>query len=888
MKKERQSPEQYLQLVQEDERKERNGKLKIYLGAAPGVGKTYTMLHDALEERMKDLDIVIGVAESHGRKEIEAMIEKFEILPKQTVEYRGKELMEFDLDAALKRNPGLIIIDEMAHTNVPGLRHPKRWQDIKELLDRGINVYTTLNIQHIESVKDDVSQIIQAPIKETVPDSMIDMADTIELVDIPPEELLKRLKDGKIYIPDQAQLAVDHYFQKGNLIALRELALRTTAQFVGTQVFLYRQGKQITRIWPTKQKILACVGPGEESLKLIRAARRMASNFQAEWIAVYVDSPQLKSPEEKRNLAIQNLRLAQQLGAETRVLTGYDIVKTVLSFARERNVTQIMIWKHIRLRWRDVFFRSLVDEIVRNSGEIDIYIMTGEHVGPRLKESIPYKKKIPWKIYIISLMIVSLATGINFLLYPFLSTYNLIMVYFLGVIIIALFGKPGPSIISTLISILICNFLFIPSTETFAIPNIQYLFTFMVMLIVSQTTTYLTVITRRQAYSAMNTEHQTTALYSLSQQLASARGIDKLLDIGTYYISQIFDASTLALIPADGHLVIASNKNKEVLSEKEMSVAQWVYDLGQAAGMGTDTLPLSDALYIPLQGSQRVLGVLRIHPENIERIQSPDQMRLLEACANQIGLALEVDRLHEQSKQYELKEEIDRVRNALLQAVSHDLRTPVITIMRDAAQLIALKETLDKKKANKMGKDIYIEGEQLNRLMNNLLQIAYLEAESVKLDKQLTSLKELILHVLKVSKQKLEKRPIHTEIPEDLPLIPLDKSLIEDVFINLIDNAIKFTPPESPIEIFVVVQLENDKVVVSVEDRGPGIMHDEVEKLFKKFYRGRKLSTTRGLGLGLAICQKIIRAHGGEIWAENREQGGAAFRFTLHFERREV
>ena len=378
MPEQRLNPEKLLQLVQDEANKEKRGKLKIYLGAAPGVGKTHTMLHDALPEREKGLDVVIGVVESHGREEINEMLKEFEILPKQIVDYKGIKLQEFDLDAGLSRSPGLMLIDEMAHTNAPNLRHTKRWQDIKEILDRGIDVYTTLNVQHIESLSDSVSKIIYAPIKETVPDSMIEMANTIELIDIPPEELLKRLQEGKVYIPEQANLATEHFFRKGNLIALRELALRVTAEWVDVKVLLYRQDKGIKEIWPTKDKILVCVGPNHESLKLIRAAKRLATGLQAKWIAVYIDTPQLQSSAKKRSNAIQNLRLAEQLGAETHILSGVEIVKEVMIFAREQNVTQIMIWKYIHTRWIDWFKRSLADEIVRYSGEIDVYIMTGE------------------------------------------------------------------------------------------------------------------------------------------------------------------------------------------------------------------------------------------------------------------------------------------------------------------------------------------------------------------------------------------------------------------------------------------------------------------------------------------------------------------------------
>lgn len=649
----RPNPDALLRRVEQEIRQEKSGKLKIYLGAAPGVGKTYSMLQDALTQRARGLDIVVGVVESHGRHEIESLLAQFEILPKQTIDYRGKTLSEFDLDHALKRSPQLILVDEMAHTNVPGLRHNKRWQDIRELLNRGIDVYTTLNVQHIESLNDDVAQIIHAPIKETVPDFMLLIADTIELVDLPPEDLLKRLQEGKVYYPQQAELAKEHFFRKGNLIALRELALRITAEFVGAQVLLFRQGKHIQYIWPTREKILVCVGAGPESKKLIRAACRNAIRLKAEWIAVYVDRTQFQTSERDLNSAIQNLRLADQLGAaETRVLTGFDVVKEIINFAHDQNITQIMIWKHIRPRWKSIFRRSLADELVRNSGEIDVYIMT----GTKTPQTVPQaqtptvKQSPPWSIYAIAIVIVALATFINCTLYPYWKAANVIMVYLLGVMLVALFGKIGPSILASFLSVLAFNYFFIPPFYVIGVSDVQYFFTLVVMLIVTQVISHLTILTRRQAEAARSIEQQTSALYTLSRRLANTRGIDKLLETGSRYIDEVFHSETVALLPSsDHHLKIHSLSNPErTLNEKEMGIAQWVHEMGQVAGWGTDTLPFSNAIYMPLLASHGCIGVLRVEPRT-KRLLSPEQMRLLEACANQIALAVEVDRLQEKT-----------------------------------------------------------------------------------------------------------------------------------------------------------------------------------------------------------------------------------------------
>jgi two-component system, OmpR family, sensor histidine kinase KdpD len=646
MMDERPSPDKLLQRFYKEESEVRRGKLKIYLGAAPGVGKTYTMLQDALAERALGLDVIIGVVESHGRKELTPFIKEFETLPKQGIQYHGKEISEFDLDGALKRAPAVILMDEMAHSNAPGLRHAKRWMDIKELLDRGIDVYTTLNVQHVESLNYDVSRIVGTIIKETVPDFMLDQADSIELVDLSPDDLIKRLHEGKVYIPEQAALATEHFFQKGNLSALRELALRTTAKRVGDEVMMYRRTHGISRVWPTKEKILVCVGPGQQSVKLIRAARRLAKSLQAEWIVVNIETPSLQVSEERRRQTIENLRLAEKLGADTHVLTGFDIVKEVMSFSREQNVTLIMIWKHIRARWRDYFFRSLSDEMVRASGEIDVYVMTGsveDHIPKDKSNQTP--RTLSFTSYGLSFALVAIATATDFLLFPYFQPSNLIMIYFLGVTFVALMGQRGPSILASILSVLAYDFFFIPPYFSFAVSDVEYFMTLVVMLVITQIISYFVILTRRQVESAKFAERQTSALHTLSRRLASTRGVDKLLNAGVEYIAEIFKCEVMAIIPKDSKLIVRATSQKGgALDEKELSIAQWVCDMGQVAGLGTDTLPFSDALYIPLLTLQSTIGVLRIYPKH-KRPFSPEELRLLDICVNQIALAIEVDRL---------------------------------------------------------------------------------------------------------------------------------------------------------------------------------------------------------------------------------------------------
>ncbi len=865
----RPNPDQLLQRVQEEASREKKGTLKIYLGAAPGVGKTYEMLQDALEKRTHGLDVIVGVAESHGRRRIEQLLEHFEQLPHQRVSYKEKELLEFDLDAALKRHPGLILIDEMAHTNVPGLRHAKRWQDIQEILERGIDVYTTLNVQHIESLKDDVTQIIHAPINETVPDWMIEKATTIELVDLPPEDLLIRLQEGKVYFPQQAELAKENFFRLGNLIALRELALRVTAQHVGTEVLWYRQSEGIKTIWPVKEKILVCVGPKPEALKLIRAAKRLASSLSVQWFAVYIDTP-YQPIDEARNKAIQHLRLAESLGAETHVLSGFDIVKEIMQFACEQNITHIMIRKHIATRWQDWFRRNLADEIVRHSDEIDIYIMTEQYAKPPAQTK-KLDKPISWKDYGIALGTVSLITLLNTFLSTWLAPNNLIMVYLLGVTFVALLGQTGPSIFASVLSVVAYDFFFIPPLYSFAISDLEYFFTLLVMLIVAQVISHLTILIRKQAESARLNQHRTTALYSFNKKLNTANNIHKILELGTKQLAQIFNSQIIFLLPKNNRLQVrASFPLNLSLNTKELSIAQWVFDMKLPAGIGTDTLTSSDALYLPLIGSSETQGVLRIKSQ---RLFTSEENELLESCTNQLAIALETEHLNEKARKKELEKEKENAQTTLLTSIFHDLCFPlnrVITRMNELKNIPEVKNNLIKENIDQ-------EINKLNHLINNLYYIIQLETEELKIKKEPASFNKIIQAAIKISDKTLEKRPIEVHIDEPIPTIALDKKLIQQVLVHLLDNAIKFSPPKSTITVFV--RAANEKIIVSVEDCGLGITSYEKEKLFKKFYRGKKAMSEHGLGIGLAICEKIITAHQGTIWFETI----ANQRTTIHF-----
>ncbi len=636
MEKIRPNPDQLLENVQKEQLREPRGKLKIYLGAAPGVGKTYSMLQDALQKRKEGLDVVAGIIESHGREEIISLLSKFEVIPQKKHDYRGKELSEFNLNAVLKRNPGLVLIDEMAHTNIPGLRHDKRWQDIEEVLSHGIDVYTTLNVQHIESLNDVISEITHIHINETVPDLVLESADALELVDLSPEDLLMRLAEGKVYFPEQAEIAKENFFKIGNLIALRELALREAAKYAGSKVFSYRQEQGINNIWPTQEKILACIGYNSNAMKIIREASRMADYLQTDLFVVFVDSPRLSTSHAERDEAIHYLRFAEQLGAQTRILTGLDIVKTIMEFARKQNITQIVIGKKMRPWWKRLLRRNVTDDLIQNSEEIDVYAITETLATTHYIPIIRSTPRISWKSYAFAIAIIAFATGLNLLLYPYLSASDLIMVYVLVSTLVALKGERDPAILASILSVLAYDFCFVPPFYSFTVANVQYLLTLIVMLIVTQIISYLTVLSRRQADIAHEAEYYTSSLYALSHQLAKTRGSQQLLEIGTKYIADTFDCKATILL---------TKEDNPPLSDKEKGIAQWVYDLKKNAGWGTHTLSYLDALYVPMIASQSVVGVLRVYPHHRDHFYTPDQMRLLESFAHQIALAFEVDRL---------------------------------------------------------------------------------------------------------------------------------------------------------------------------------------------------------------------------------------------------
>ena len=877
----RPDPDQLLQRAREEEDRKREGQLKIFFGAAPGVGKTYAMLEAARQKKREGVEIVIGIVETHGRKETEALLEGLEILPRRNVEYRGTILKEFDLDTALRRKPAIILVDELAHTNAPGSRHKKRWQDVYELLGAGISVYSTVNVQHLESLNDVVSQITGVNVRETVPDFLLDRADEIELIDLPPDDLIQRLREGKVYMPEQAAAAIENFFRKGNLIALRELALRRTADRVDEQMQVYRQDKGIKDIWPAGERILVCVGHNPRSIRLIHAARRLAAGLRAEWIAVHVEAPsRVRISESDIKQLADHMRLAESLGAESVTLSGQRMSEEILTYARSRNVTRIIIGKPTHPRWKDKLFGSPLDEIVRGSGDIDVYVISGDVAAPHLhqpsKRAPRTGRKREW---LWSVLTVSLCTVIAKIMFPYFERLDLAMIFLLGVVLTASRTSTWPALFATVLSIAAFDFFFIPPYYSFAVSDVRYFFTFIVMFIVSFVISRLTLRVRDQAEAARLRERRTASLYNLSQDLVRERGAKLLSEIAMKHIGEVFDSQVVVCIPDDQNRLAPATNGPFAFTpdQQELSVAHWVYEHRQPAGLGSDTLPGAKALYLPLIASGGVVGVVGILPKSAPDGFEPEQFHYLEAFANQTAIAIERSFLGEAAQRALLKAEAESLRNTLLSSISHDLRTPLSAITGAASTLLQRDVLLDTDSRLDLVTTIQEEADHLNRIIKNVLDMTRLESGAIQVNKEWQSLEEIVGVVLDRLGDRLNDHPLTVKLPGNLPLIPFDGLMIEQVLVNLLDNAIKYTPKGTPLELSASESFYT--VTVELADRGPGIPPGDEERIFDKFVRGR--GAAGGVGLGLAICRTIINAHGGKIWAENREGGGAVFRFTL-------
>ncbi len=888
---ERPTPEQMLARIRsestEGESTSTEGKLRLFFGYAAGVGKTYAMLQTAQAMQREGREVVIGYVEPHARPETQALTEGLETLPRSEVSYRGSVLHEFDLDATLARNPEYVLVDELAHTNAPGCRHAKRWQDVEELLAAGINVLSTLNVQHVESLNDIVAEISGVQVRETVPDSILERADEVTLIDISPDDLLERLRQGKIYIPQQAAFALEKFFRKNNLVALREMALRHAADRVHEDVEVARLGSASNRPWPTNERLLVCVGPSPTSAKVVRAAKRLADRIHAPWIALHIESAAAAQwSDADRQQLHRNLKLAESLGGEIVQASGDDVSQELLAYASSRNVTKIIVGKtgEPTNRWRRRP-NSLVDRLLRDSGNMDVVVVRG--VEETQTESTTWNTRLsnpPPLRWLEAIFYTAAATLVTLLMNRAgFSEANLIMIFLLTVVAVAARCGSLPSIAASVASVIIFDVLFVPPYYRITVYDSQYVVTFAVMLIVGLLASTLTSRVRYQADAARRNERRAEALYRLSRRLANTAKTADLLRETEQIISEVFDAHAVIYLPNDERQVrpILGHVASFAASAKEFATAQWVLDHNEPAGAGTNTLPSSEAIYIPLSTPDNVAGVMAVQPAKSNHQLSIDERQLLETYATQIAFAIERNNLSERSQRAELESEAEKLRSSLLSAVSHDLRTPLAAIAGAASSLDAniTKASIDSANHDLL-ETIVDESQRLTRLVENLLHMTRLSSGKVQINRQWQPVEEVIGSALHRLEHVLAGREVNVQIDGELLLVHGDDILLETVLVNLIDNALKYSPAHSTIE--VESEPVSDGIAIQVADRGCGILPGDEQKIFEKFHRGSGPNTDRrGTGLGLAICDAIVRAHKGTITARNRSGGGTIVRFTV-------
>lgn len=915
----RPDPDELLDRLQRDEEKRRRGKLKVFFGASAGVGKTYAMLQAARRRAEEGVDVVVGIVETHGRSETAALTAGLDVMPRQRIAYRGRLLEEFDLDAALERKPQLVLVDELAHSNVAGARHMKRWQDVYELLDAGIDVYTTVNVQHLESLNDVVGQITGIRVWETVPDRVFDRADEVTLVDLPAEELLDRMRDGKVYMPAQAERAVRNFFRKGNLIALRELALRRTADRVDAQMREYRADRSIQHVWQARERLLVCVGPGPEANALVRAAARLAASLKADWIAVYVETPKLQRlPDATRERTLGALKLASELGAETTTLAGEDAATTLVGYARLRNVSKLVAGGSLRTGFSRWVKRPFGERLAEKAGDVDLTLVrasAGDAVRPGSESSAVSAatraanawrealaaggaERSPPRAYAAALVICACVTLIASQLIDRIDLANLVMLYLLGVIFAATKLGRGPGVMLSFASVAAYDFFFVPPRMSFSVTDTQYLLTFVGMLLTSLVISHLTSSLRREASVAQRREQRTGAMYAMARELAAALTTEQIVAIGSRHVSEVFGARVALLLPdsADKVQQKIEDPDPKIMLDAEnldIDVGQWVYDQQKPAGNGTDTLPAAVARYLPLKAPMRTRGVLAVVTRDARELQVPEQQRMLDAFAAQIALALERVHYVDIARDALVNMESERLRNSLLSAISHDLRTPLTAIVGFSSMLAQTHEPEDAKDpgAGELIEAIHDEALRMTGIVTNLLDMARLQAGSLKLNRQWTLLEETVGAALAACRRVLARHPVRVKLEEGLPLLQLDAVLMERLFSNLLENAAKYTPADTPLSIVARRVEEGGQpfVRVSIEDNGPGLPPAMGERVFEKFTRGEKESAKPGIGLGLAICRAIVEAHGGTIGAANRVAAdghveGATFWFALPVE----
>ncbi len=882
----RASPDALLALA----KKEGRGHLKIFLGAAPGVGKTFAMLASAQTEKFGGRDVVAGLIETHGRRETEQLIEGFEVLQRKPIVYRNQIMKEFDLDAALARRPSLLLVDEYAHTNVPGSRHPKRWQDIDELLAAGIDVWTTLNIQHLESLNDVVLKITKVRVRETVPDTVFDKADEIILVDFPPDELLKRLAEGKVYVRDTAARAVESFFKPQNLTALRELALRRAAERIDADLISRMQAQAIEGPWAAGERILACIGPDAISPTVVRTAKRLADLMDAPWLAVTVERPGANLDDAARQRLDEAMKLAEALGADTQTLTGSDLPAELLRFAKFENVTQIVIGRSRGGFFSELLRRSLPHELVRRSQDIAIHLVTRqvEPVPPKPSRRRPRVAFEPLPFLYATLAIVA-ALAIGELLTALTPIPNLSMLFLVAVLLIAVNFGIWPAIYASTLSFVVYNFFFIEPLYTFTIAEPYELLALVIFLVVAVITSALAGRVRLQADISAGRMRAMRRLYEFTRRLSELASFDAVAEGAASEINVSLGRAVVVLLEKDGDLdLTAAWPPEDMLDAAPMTAARWAFSHREAAGADTSTLPTVPWYFVPLRIGDKMLGVIGVaKPERMAPLDS-EARALLDALSEQTAAALERASLAREMVSAKTATETERVRNTLLASISHDFRTPLSSILGSASSLIDYGDKLDAAAKNDLLAQIKQETEGLDEMVRNLLAITRIDSGALELRRDWIDLREIVDRVTSAARRRGARQRIEIALPADLPLVRADATLVEQAIGNVIGNAVVHTPPAT--RVLVDVLIEPDTLALRVTDDGPGIPAQTLPHVFDKFIKADATQADggQGTGLGLAIAKGIMEAHGGSIVAESPHANGRGTRIVLAFLRQDV
>jgi two-component system sensor histidine kinase KdpD len=884
----RPSPEALLEAARREEG--RVGKLRIFVGAAPGVGKTYEMLQQAHARKKDGYDIVVGIVEAHGRKDTEALLAGLEIIPRRHIDYKGQRLEEMDLDAIIARHPQIVLVDELAHTNIEGSRHPKRYLDVEELMSHGIDVYTTVNIQHIESLNDVVAQITHVRVRETVPDAVFDRADAVELVDLTPNDLIQRLKEGKVYVPPQAERALEHFFSPANLTALRELALRRTAERVDEQLLTEMQARAIQGPWAAGERILVCISEDPRCAGLVRYAKRLADRLHGPWTALYVEGRRtLQLTEVERDRIADTLRLAEALGGEAVTLPGSDrsIADDVIGYAQANNVTQIVIGKSSRTRWFEMLHGSVVHDLVRRSGNISVQVIAGDTIAGELipKKSVraaPPEHPFNPQPYVAALVAVACALGFGELIQQWVGVGNVDLVFLTAIVAVAVRLGLLPSLLASFASAVAYNFFFLPPIYTLTITDPANVVAFGLFTLVAVIVSSVAARGRTQASAATERARVTESLYSFSRKLAGAGTLDDVLWATAYQTALMLKVRVVLLLPENGSIAVrAGYPPEDTLDDADLAAAKWAWENDRAAGRGSDTLPGAKRLFLPMHTGRGAIGVIGIDSDKAGPLFTPDQRRLLDALRDQGALAIERVRLVEDMDRVERVAETERLRSALLTSISHDLKTPLAAVLGAAGTLRDMGGKLsDIEKADLLA-TIIDESERLNRFIANLLDMTKLESGAVSPNVALHDIGEIVGSALRRAGRILSHHRVELELAPDLPMLELDAVLFEQALFNLLDNAAKYAPTESTIRI--QSWRTADTVCLRVLDEGSGIPAGDLEHIFDKFYRVQKTDQVRaGTGLGLAISRGFVEAMHGTIVAANRiDRSGAAFTITL-------